>query len=422
MELSAVDIATDKSISDDSSERGRSQIRSLEEDKGTHLEESIVPVESRSKNGNSVLPRHDPWNEKSTAMLSTERPNSVRSVRFSGSQINDPGAGNLEDQRTGSPNEAEYEEALSLPANIAYPPSSPPAYQSPPTMPKSEESKRKSDTANPAGRGTLNDLIMSKVALPFQQMMRRASRTEQDSDSDSQISEYSDSDQNTIHDFNQEEQQLLSFIDAYQPEEIHPRPLLRLFIMDYMPAIGDIDAMIKIPRPDEVEDNIGITQLDEPAIQQSDPTILAMQLHRASRDVMTQNDTPVKLLERADKVTHEIDKWINNIKELHRTRPSQSTVQFRSPMPDIENLMQEFHPHFEQALEGVKLPTTELDIDLEEYADICLGLLDIPVNRGRIQSLHCLFLLYKEFKNSQHFKNLAQNATEKRENVDRMEL
>ncbi|VDK85508.1 unnamed protein product [Cylicostephanus goldi] len=35
-------------------------------------------------------------------------------------------------------------------------------------------------------RNTLNDLIMSKVALPFQQMMKRASRTDQPSDSDSQ--------------------------------------------------------------------------------------------------------------------------------------------------------------------------------------------------------------------------------------------
>ncbi|KAK6032048.1 hypothetical protein OSTOST_01782 [Ostertagia ostertagi] len=63
-----------------------------------------------------------------------------------------------------------------------------------------------------------------------------------------------------------------------------------------------------------VEDNIGLIQLDEPAIQQSDPTILAMQLRRANRDVTTQDDAPVKRLERADKSSHEIDKWINNIK------------------------------------------------------------------------------------------------------------
>ncbi|VDL69252.1 unnamed protein product [Nippostrongylus brasiliensis] len=168
-----------------------------------------------------------------------------------------------------------------------------------------------------------------------------------------------------------------------------------------------------------VEDNIGLIQLDEPAIQQSDPTILAMQLRHVNREVTTQDDAPVKQLERADKSSHEIDKWITDIKELHRTRPSQSTVQFRSPLPDVETLMQEFPPHFEQCLNDVKLPTAELDVDLEEYADICLALMDIPVSRSRIQSLHCFFSLYREFKSSQHFKNLA---TEKRDNIDRMEL
>lgn len=66
-----------------------------------------------------------------------------------------------------------------------------------------------------------------------------------------------------------------------------------------------------------------------------------------------------------------------------------------------------------------QLPTAELDVDLEEFADICLGLLDIPISKSRIQSLHCFFSLYREFKSSQHFKNLAM---EKRDNIDRMEL
>ncbi|RCN47259.1 hypothetical protein ANCCAN_06701 [Ancylostoma caninum] len=142
MNLTTVDVASDNNISDDSSEHEGSQIRALGENKDTHHVEVVDPTESRPENNNSVLPSNDLWNEKSTEMLSTERPNSVRSVRFSGSQLNDPEPSNLEDQRAGSPNEAEYEEALSLPANIAYPPSSPPAYQSPPTMPKSEESKK----------------------------------------------------------------------------------------------------------------------------------------------------------------------------------------------------------------------------------------------------------------------------------------
>lgn len=49
-----------------------------------------------------------------------------------------------------------------------------------------------------------------------------------------------------------EEKQLLQFIDAYTPEKINIEPILKPFLLDYIPAVGDIDAFIKIPRPDEV--------------------------------------------------------------------------------------------------------------------------------------------------------------------------
>uniref|UniRef100_A0A0M3JHD0 Intraflagellar transport protein 46 homolog n=1 Tax=Anisakis simplex TaxID=6269 RepID=A0A0M3JHD0_ANISI len=84
-------------------------------------------------------------------------------------------------------------------------------------------------------------------------------------------------------------------------------------LLDYIPAVGDIDAFIKIPRPDEVEDNLGLTVLDEPSAKQSDPTILGMQLRNDAKDVIT-SDAPVKKLDRADKNTREIEQWVTNIK------------------------------------------------------------------------------------------------------------
>ncbi|KJH43123.1 Skp1 family, dimerization domain protein [Dictyocaulus viviparus] len=341
---------------------------------------------------------------------------SARSARTSGNQRDVSKINTAEPQACEQHHDAGYEEALNLPSTIPYPPSSPPAYQSPRNFSMFENR----DVGDISNSGSLNDLILSKVTLPFQQMIRKTNYVDEESESENH--EYTDPVKNTIDGFDADEVQLMSFIDDYHPEEIRPRPLLKPFIMDYIPAIGDIDAMIKIPRPDEVEDNIGLIELDEPAVQQSDPTILTMQLRNASKEVNAQIDAPVKQLERADRSTHEIDRWISDIKELHRTRPSQSTVQFRGPMPDIESLMQEFHPHFEKSLEGLMIPSGDLDVDLEEYTDICLGLLDIPITRGRIQSLHCFFSLYREFKNSQHFKNLALNVTEKRKTIDRMEL
>ena len=56
----------------------------------------------------------------------------------------------------------------------------------------------------------------------------------------------------------------------------------------------------------------------------------------------------------------------------------------------------------------VELPTADMDIPLESYIDMICGILDIPVHKSRVQSLHVLFTLYSEFKNHQHFKGLHE--------------
>ena len=58
---------------------------------------------------------------------------------------------------------------------------------------------------------------------------------------------------------------------------------LKPFIPDYIPAVGDIDAFIKIPRPDGVADTLGLTILDEPALKQSDPTVLDLTLRAVAK-------------------------------------------------------------------------------------------------------------------------------------------
>ena len=80
-------------------------------------------------------------------------------------------------------------------------------------------------------------------------------------------------------------------------------------------------------------------------------------------------------------------------------------------MPDIDTLMQEWSPEFEELLGKVSLPTAEIDCTLAEYIDMICAILDIPVYKSRIQNLHLLFSLYSEFKNSQHFKALAEGKT-----------
>ncbi|XP_047660680.1 intraflagellar transport protein 46 homolog isoform X2 [Tachysurus fulvidraco] len=196
--------------------------------------------------------------------------------------------------------------------------------------------------------------------------------------------------------------ELFQYITRYTPQTIELDHKLKPFIPDFIPAVGDIDAFLKVPRPDGKVDGLGLLVLDEPCAKQSDLTVLSLWLSENSKQHNV-TEVKVKSIENPQKNPKAIDNWIESISELHRSKPP-ATVHYTRPMPDIDTLMQEWPPEFEELLGKVNLPTADINCDLAEYIDIICGILDIPVYKNRIQSLHVLFILYTEFKNSQHFK------------------
>lgn len=63
------------------------------------------------------------------------------------------------------------------------------------------------------------------------------------------------------------------------------------FVPDYLPAVGDIDAFLKVFPPettlsgkqfDSTKPHLGLVVLDEPAANQSDPALLHLRLRSAS--------------------------------------------------------------------------------------------------------------------------------------------
>ncbi len=65
---------------------------------------------------------------------------------------------------------------------------------------------------------------------------------------------------------------------------------------------------------------------------------------------------------------------------------------------------QEWPAEFEARL--AELPRSLPDgsgLELETYVDLVCGLLDIPVYKSRLQSLHLVFSLYLAFTHSAHF-------------------
>uniref|UniRef100_A0A8C4SIE1 Intraflagellar transport protein 46 homolog n=1 Tax=Erpetoichthys calabaricus TaxID=27687 RepID=A0A8C4SIE1_ERPCA len=200
--------------------------------------------------------------------------------------------------------------------------------------------------------------------------------------------------------------ELFQYIGRFAPQAVELELKLRPFIPDFIPAVGDIDPFLKVPRPDAKADKLGLLVLDEPCTKQSEPTVLSLWLMENSmqHNVMR---VKVKSLENVEKSGKAIDNWVENMSKLHRAKPP-ATVHYSRPMPDVGTLMQEWPPEVERLLGQVGLPTAELKCSLAEYVDVVCATLDVPVYKSRVQSLHVLFTLYAEFKNSQHFKALAE--------------
>lgn len=50
---------------------------------------------------------------------------------------------------------------------------------------------------------------------------------------------------------------LFQYIGRYKVHDVDLDTSLRCFVPDYIPAVGDMDAFLKIPRPDDKPDELG---------------------------------------------------------------------------------------------------------------------------------------------------------------------
>ncbi|XP_066597483.1 intraflagellar transport protein 46 homolog [Prorops nasuta] len=192
--------------------------------------------------------------------------------------------------------------------------------------------------------------------------------------------------------------ELFQNITRYTPQKVELNYKLIPFIPDYIPAVGDIDAFIKVPRPDNVTDQIGLAVLDEPCTEQSDPVVLHLQLRSQSKSAGASRQVAIKRIENAEKNSKAIDKWIEDMNRLHRSKHP-SIVQLSKPLPDIDMLMQRWPPEVQQQRQLEQLRDKFFEFGLTEIIDKICQLLEITVQQDkRLESLHIIFSLYLEIK------------------------
>jgi intraflagellar transport protein 46 len=146
-----------------------------------------------------------------------------------------------------------------------------------------------------------------------------------------------------------EVRELFQYIQRYKPHDVELDTSLKCFIPDYIPSVGQIDAFLKVPRPDGVTADLGLKVLDEPAAIQSDSTVLELQMRAISKK--QHGEASVRSIDDAAKNPKDIQRWIDSINDLHRSKPPMQ-VNYTKTMPDIEPLMQvrlpldpQWHPH-----------------------------------------------------------------------------
>jgi len=112
---------------------------------------------------------------------------------------------------------------------------------------------------------------------------------------------------------------LFDCISHYKPEIRDIETKLEPFIPDYIPAVGDIDAMIKIPRHDRVDLELGLEIVDEPCAAQSDPTVLDLHLRAISKTTSVKA-VEVRQIKEPNENPKALDSWITSITDLHRDK------------------------------------------------------------------------------------------------------
>lgn len=193
----------------------------------------------------------------------------------------------------------------------------------------------------------------------------------------------------------------------YTPQRIDIDYKLQVFMPEFIPAVGDIDAFLKIVSPPPLDESsaklykdsisrLGLEVLDEPIGEQSEEALLQIKLRSIFPKPLA---TPSAVV----KSPKDIDKWIQEIQSLHANQVHDNLMQqhqqSQATQINIDSLMTEWPEDLERKLDAIGLPPASLNCPLSEYVKIVCTLFDIPIENPKnhydyIRALSILFNLY----------------------------
>jgi len=268
------------------------------------------------------------------------------------------------------------------------------------------------DSSHESSDISVNDKQRRSIQLPS--MYSPASNASNKNDNDSTSSPVNNANAKTVVvDDSQlpvtdEIKELFTYIDAYQPIDLEIDTPLHCFMPPYVCSVGSPDPMVKIPRPDGVDDGVGTVILDE-AIpsKQSNPAVLELQL-RNSNTTTRGSSNVVRSISKPSQHTNEIKQWIQSVEEIHAddhttaNKQPKAEVRNRNKMPNVQELLQAWPKDINEELRNgtLEIPNADIDLNVQEYAKCMCMLLGIPVydNGSLIDSVHVMLNLYVEMQ------------------------
>ncbi|XP_053676425.1 intraflagellar transport protein 46 homolog [Anopheles nili] len=200
-----------------------------------------------------------------------------------------------------------------------------------------------------------------------------------------------------------EVKELFQYISRYTPQRVAIDFKLKIFIPEFIPAVGDIDAFLKVCPPGPVSanktkmltghiQNLGLMILDEPCGDQSDSVLLQMKL----RSIFTK---PIETPSAIVRSTRDIDRWITEIQSLRANQSIQNVNAQKQPIVNIDSLMSEWPEEMERMLDTLGFPPAKLDCSLASYIKIICNIFDIPLQTGenQVDYIYALYNLFNLF-------------------------
>ncbi|XP_055838609.1 intraflagellar transport protein 46 homolog [Episyrphus balteatus] len=201
----------------------------------------------------------------------------------------------------------------------------------------------------------------------------------------------------------QEIKEIFPYIAKYTPQLIETEYHLQPFVPEYVPAVGDVDAFLRVSFPaimdirreQDIQEHLqkmGLHFLDEPSGQQSEPSLLSIKLGSVlTGSARSHSASKVPI---AKSIIKDVDKWITEVEHIHLGQSGHNV----QPEKDIETMMIDWPQSYATLQNELNRAYNDDNLSLVEYIRVLCEKLEIDCGGpGELTQAQCIQKVYTLF-------------------------